>query len=348
VVGWVTIAGLVGLSPGPAQAVRVGPPPPRGAVVFATARDGHSQIYLINDDGTGLRRLSSGGYGDTHPVFSPDGRRIAFSKTDRAADIIHWVRSIWVMKADGSDARRLTDGTQTDIEPVWSPDGRQLAFTRVADGNARIWLMDADGTHQRPLRTSHPKAVDYRPGYSPDGRHIVFTSVSYDRTGENADIWLIDVDGQHPRRLTSVADYDSDAVFAPNGRQIAFATGRAGNGDIWTMDIDGRDQRQLTTDPAIDTAPAYSPDGSRIVFASNRRGGGGDLWVMNTDGTGQTCLTTDAAADTDPSWSGAPASFGQGRPVTANRLATLPPPVGCLEPDPAATLQQFTPTGPEG
>src|SRR3954447_23732575 len=91
VVGWVAIAALVGLSPGPARAMQTSPPP-RGAVVFSTARDGIAQIYVINADGTGLRRLSPGGGADTHPVVSPDGRHIAFSEQQRAADVIHYVR----------------------------------------------------------------------------------------------------------------------------------------------------------------------------------------------------------------------------------------------------------------
>jgi TolB protein len=335
--GCVTAAVALGLSPGSAQAMRVGEPK-IGQVVFMTSRDGVPQIYVINDDGTHLRRLSRQDGVDSHPAFSPDGNSIAFSSRRQGQ------QSIWVMNADGTGQRRLTHGAAADVEPVWSPDGTHLAYTRIYHGTSSIWLMDADGSHQHRLRGGN--AVDYRPAFAPDGRRLAFTSVTYNRMGdENADIYLIGLDGRGLRRLTDAMDFDTDAAFSPDGRQIAFTAGRDGNGDIWTMDVDGKDQRRLTNDPGLDTTPAYSPDGSRIVFASDRRGGAGDLWIMDTDGSGQTCLTTDAAADLDPSWTGTGTGLGRGSAVRSDNLATLPPPAGCLEPDPDATLAKVLPAG---
>jgi len=72
------------------------------------------------------------------------------------------------------------------------------------------------------------------------------------------------------RRLTFDAGLQTDPVFSPDGRRLAFASNRAGNFDIWVQPVEGGDPIQLTHDPADDTQPDWSPDGNWIVFRSER------------------------------------------------------------------------------
>ena len=127
-------------------------------------------VWVMNPDGSRQRRLTNGGVAgcgqEWGHTWSPDGRQIAFVSD-----------GIQVMNADGSGQRRLTSDTGFESNPAWSPDGRRIAFTGGRDGNARIYVINADGTEQRLLM---PAAASYfsSPAWSPNGEKIALRSNS--------------------------------------------------------------------------------------------------------------------------------------------------------------------------
>jgi TolB protein len=82
---------------------------------------------------------------DSSPVWSPDGKQIAFN-SDRDGD-----DEVFVMDADGTNVRQLTANDDWDSDPAWSPDGKQIAFESDRYGDSEIFVMDADGTNVRQL-----------------------------------------------------------------------------------------------------------------------------------------------------------------------------------------------------
>ena len=103
-------------------------------------------LYLVNPDGTGRRRLTRVRNEANHcacPVWSPDGTRIAYE-----AEGTRGRPDIYVMNADGSDRRQLTNHRARDENPDWSPDGTQIAFYSERVGNAEIYVMNADGLQE--------------------------------------------------------------------------------------------------------------------------------------------------------------------------------------------------------
>ncbi len=194
---------------------------------------------------------------------------------------------IWIMADAGENQRQLTQGDKvgTNAEPAWSPDGRQIAFVsdRDDDQTLQIYVMDADGSNQRPLMPSHPSHNRF-PNWSPDGSQVLFQSNRAEDA--NYEIYVANADGTDLRNLSNHPANDSRARWAPDGKRIAFVSDRNGNRDIYVMNVDGSDVRQLTDAPEEDDLPAWSPDGQEIVFQSNRGGGGShNLYVMNADGS---------------------------------------------------------------
>jgi TolB protein len=254
--------------------------------------EGATQIYVMNADGSGLRRLARGGSvrriwsgeragGGDGLAWSPDGRRIAFM-SDRDGDF-----DIYVVDLDGSGQRNLTRKPGFDKDPVWSPDGRRIAFVssideRHPDRRQEIYVMNADGSGRRLLARGHGAA------WSPDGRKIAFRS---DRDG-NGEIYVMNANGTGQRRLTRNPASDGAPVWSPDGRKILFvrADFRFGNSEIYVINPDGSGQRNLTRNPAKDGTPSWSPDGRKILFVS-KRDGNGEVYVMNADGSDQRNLT---------------------------------------------------------
>ena len=265
--------------------------PTVGRITFASVRMGNTDIYVMDADGTNETRLTDNRALDINPAWSPDGRRIAFT---RSADI-------YVMNADGTNEMRLTENKARYADPAWSPDGHHIAFTSDRDGNWNIYVMDADGTNE--TRLTDNEASDDQPTWSPDGHHIAFASV---RDG-NRDIYVMDADGTNVTRLTDSTARDIDPAWSPDGRRIAFASVRNENWDIYVMDADDTNVTRLTDSMARDIDPAWSPDGRRIAFSSGREG---DLriYVMDADGTNVTRLTNGPGDDARPSWE--PAAAG--------------------------------------
>jgi Tol biopolymer transport system component len=185
-------------------------------IVFASRRDRMSarnpdrnlEIYVMNADGTGQQRLTTNSIPDANPVWSPDGRTIAFT------------RSVWrpgrgevdlyLIAADGSGERKLDAVSISDSSFSWSPDGRKIAFVSKRDGNDEVYVMNADGTGQRNL-TRNP-ARDGHPVWSPDGKTIGFVS----NRGGNRDIYVMNADGSKQRNLTRDIDRQAFGIaWAP-------------------------------------------------------------------------------------------------------------------------------------
>lgn len=261
-------------------------------IVFESDRDGDTEIFVANADGSGQTQLTFNRSGDTGPRWSRDGTAILFS-SDRDGD-----NEIFRMSGDGSGQTQLTFNTSADSSPSLSPDGARVAFSSTRDGNLEIYVMNADGSSQ--TRLTNDLANDNEPTWSPDGTRILFYS---DRDGD-FDLYVMNPDGSGLTQLTfnaSINDVQPD--WSPDGSRIVFARGPFGTQEleIWTVNQDGTGETRLTVNPAVDNVPSFSSDGTRVVFSSDRDGDA-ELYVMNADGTGQAALTVNGASDVLADW----------------------------------------------
>ena len=273
-------------------------------LAFVSRRDGNSEIYVINADGSGQENLTQHPARDSHPSWSRDGRKLAFvSRRDGNSEI-------YVMNADGSGLRNVTRTPSNDLGPAWSPDGRAIAFVQKIQGKCApsapgtpcsnnyetyLYVVNGDGSGLRRL-TTQPAYV-FNHSWSADGK-----TIRYGR-------YLVQADGsgqtELPRNVpfarSVVARREADRLRGD--RHLPREPNRRRQTGLWVVNADGSNPRQLTR-YAVGSNPAWSPDGRRIAFrrlnwpplpsAGNSDLYVADLYVVNADGSGLRRLTRHA------------------------------------------------------
>lgn len=260
----------------------------RNTIVFQSLRDGNDDIYSVNPDGTGLRRLTDHIAMDAAPAISPDRSAIAFaSERDGNSEI-------YQLDIASGVVTRLTVDDRFDFHPVYSHDGSTILFQRQTGGLFDLWAMNADGTGERQLTTLPANEVGGV--YSPNDSRIAFMG----NNGGNQDIRVMDADGSKVSNITAGWCTDATAdqspctlsrelmpTWTPDGR-IVFVSTRSGATELWVMNADGSDAQRITHFAGADVRlPAVSANGQRIAFNFQ-----GSLATVKFDGTDPRVLTT--------------------------------------------------------
>lgn len=266
----------------------------KSQIVFVSDRGKLGQdIYVMDEDGQNVTRLTSDGSNNRWPSWSPDSQKITFH-TDRDVN-----GAIYTMDSNGANLKKLTN--QIDGTPSWSPNGVQIAFDSQRNGDSEIYVMDTDG--KNPINLTKHGADDTFPAWSPDGSKIAFVS---DRGGRDG-IYVMDADGNNVQGLmTNPRIKVNHPSWSPEGRKIAYDAHNLDDNqetDIYMMDPDGTDIQRLTNDPAYDIDPNWLDD-QRIVFVSGRDGNS-EIYVMDIDGNNLRNLTNNSTRDAEPAcWPG--------------------------------------------
>ena len=272
-----------------------------------------SEIFVMNVDGTGQTRITDSradglGFNSAEPAWSPDGKRIAFTRAISQAgnQPLDW--EIYAMNADGTGVVRLTHNPgessgPNDLSPAWSPDGTQIVFSSRRDGRFGVHVMNADGTGLRRLADGPAGSF---PAWSPDGARIVFADPFHD-------IFTIGVDGSDPTNLTGtrgVSELNPDwqpvnrppdcsvvratpaSLGAPNHRfiTVTISGGADVDGDAVGLTITGVTQDEPVAGPA-DAIATTLPDQVRLRAERVSRGDGRVYRIAfeASDGRGGTC-----------------------------------------------------------
>jgi TolB protein len=281
-----------------------------------------SQIYLMNGDGTNVRRITENKYADNFPTLSPDGSKIVFdSNRLRVEEEPLNTSHLFLMNTDGTEQTLLARGSSA----TWSSDGKKIAFHASASGSGRptkpfpgaatidndIFVMNVNDVLKKTALpkniTNSPEAIDEDPDWSPNGRNIIFTShlVADDKLDSaTAEIYLIKADGKGKReRLTNNSEEERAPAWSPDGKRIIYLCRKGGTDfEICVMDADGTGQIQLTDNTVADLTCSWSPDGKKIIFHRPVSRGRFQLWTINSNGTGETQMTDTPGLNGFPNW----------------------------------------------
>ena len=233
-------------------------------VVYSSLIKGVTQICMMNYDGSNKVQLTNSDIGNNMPSISFDKRKIVFiSNRDLNAEV-------YTMDLKTGKEKRLTFDPPAgknitydkplppevektrERDPSWDPRGGKILFTSYRDGNADLFLMNADGTAQKHLTYTTIHYHNIQGVFTPDGKKIVWAS---DREGDY-DLYIMNRDGTDIKHLTSGGFGSHYPRFSRDGKKIVFCSDlQAPNWEIFIMDSNGNNIEQVTEDDAEDWTP---------------------------------------------------------------------------------------------
>jgi eukaryotic-like serine/threonine-protein kinase len=258
-------------------------------------------IHLIPVQGGAPRPITAPTLPAVHrdPAFSPDGRSLAYAAcaNDKYAACDVYVLDVDATLTPRPPARRLTHQDLSILGIAWTRDGRSIVYGGARLDFAHLWRVAVDG------RSAPERIESSRRGLTPaiaaQGNRLAFGQHL-----NETDIYLFE-EGRPSVPLISSSALDHGPTYSPDGRRIAFESGRSGEvEEIWLANADGSNPVQLTHGPGgWQGSPSWSPDGKRIAFDSRGRDGFFDVWTIEPDGSGLRRVTPGPLNDNLPTWS---------------------------------------------
>ncbi len=262
------------LSAAPAKA------PATAKIVFTSNREGNSEIYIMNPDGSEQVNLTQHRAADYDPVWSPTGEQILFV-SDR-----HGMRDLYLMNADGTNVRKVFQKLVGREHPTWAPDGEQFAYHRF--NKLAIYIASSDGKNEEKLTKG------LWPAWAPEGSEITFVAddafvVAGNRhlQAKMPRIQIINLQTEEEDILLPGRNLMFDPAWSPDSTKIAFSwinidaipiedllLGKnAGDTmSIYVVKRDGSGLREIAGDKEeVISNPTWAPRGNELIYVKQSR-----------------------------------------------------------------------------
>jgi len=230
------------------------------SVAFVYAND----VWVVSRDGRSARRLTTHKGSESYPVFSPDGKYIAFSgQYDGNTDV-------YIVPTEGGEPERLTFHPMPDVVRGWALDGKHVLFASGRDtvpvSFSRLWTISIKGGMPESL----PMPMAFKGIYSPDGKRMAYVRDSeafatwrHYRGGRTTGVWLIDLSNYGVEKVPRQNSNDTDPMWINN--KVFFISDRNHTMNLFSYDTDIKEVKQLTFHDDFDIKNARA-DARSIVY----------------------------------------------------------------------------------
>ena len=260
--------------------------PDGGRIAFSYA----GQIWTVAASGGEASPLTGGPWHATHPVWSPDGKSIAFA-ADR-----HGQDDVFIMPAAGGTITRLTYHSANDRPMSFTPDGKDVVFSSARLGDPKADATNAvyglAGLYQRPyaVPATGGREKQLLPttalnlSYGPDGRILYEDDPSiventwrkHHVSDASHDIWLYDPKTDHHQELTNFRGEDRDPTWSADGGQFYWLSEQGGNFNVWRKGVDQTEPQQVTFHERWPVRFLSSASNGTLAYAWN-----GAIWRLD-------------------------------------------------------------------
>lgn len=251
----------------------------RGELAYIAKRDGDFDIFLSDLAGNELA-LTDNDRDDYRPVFSPDGKRLAYHTYTSA-----W--QVFVIDLDANATWNLSELVGEGSFPSWSPDGTRIAFHSNRNSNQYdILIADADGENLERLTFS--PTDDFGPAWSPDGTRIAFHRTL---AGNVEEIFVVNVQTGAEQQLTFLGGQSQFPVWSPDGSTVIFQSIANGFWQIIGVDIESNEVIPITDADFGSFYGGWSTNGDWVIYHAKTGTVNRDLFMVRSDGSERIRLT---------------------------------------------------------